>query len=605
VSRTDKLGITCRNCNTRGEVPSKAYAYQCPACKLNYEATRCGKCHRAYLTDEPAWSSSQCPECGSVEKRRNAAESTFGDLEESLTAPPPRSPAPSKRARTGSPSALQMNSTNATPLDRLIGRFRLRSVPLIVSFVYVALGLLYFFRWGSLVEHVPSLWLGPGDLRLTYFASSQVAHGQFGAIYNRNLDFVEFPGMLILLAPLGALGNVFHTTLLEVTKTQSVPVPFSLHYAIPFLNPQQFNVGGQVYVSHPQWVVAVDPYVLLLSCITLFACDALARRFQVSRQRRAVITFVEAVLLWSVTVLYGHPEDAVAIALAVYALIFALDKRFVGAGWLFGAAVAFQPLVLLMVPVLLAMAGRRSGIALGVRSVLPTAVLLSFPLIANFNVTFRELVDQPSFPNLNHATPWTALASRLGGQGLGLTVAAGPVRVLAIPFAIGIGIWVARRRWLGSPELLAFACAVGFALRTYTESVLVAYYLVGALAIGLVVAGRSSRWRFGVASLLAITITILGQLKLAWFPWWMIQVGGLTGFLIVIAKANSAALGAGTVGRTDVRTSSALRTKPASGAAKSNATRGARSSSTKGQPGPNAGKNRSNTAPTTKRSGRR
>ena len=215
-------------------------------------------------------------------------------------------------------------------------------------------------------------------------------------------------------------------------------------------------------------------------------------RLQVSRQRRAVITIVEAVLIWNVTVLYGHPEDAVAIALAIYALISAMDGRFVKAGWMFGAAVAFQPLVLLMVPVLLAMAGRRRGIGLAVRSVLPSAVLLSVPLIANFSVTFRELVDQPSFPNLNHVTPWTALATRLGGHGSSLTVAAGPVRVLAIPLAIGIGIWVVRRRWLERPELLAFACAMALALRSYTESVLVAYYLAGALAIGVVVAGPAT-----------------------------------------------------------------------------------------------------------------
>jgi hypothetical protein len=65
----------------------------------------------------------------------------------------------------------------------------------------------------------------------------------------------------------------------------------------------------------------------------------------------------------------GHPEDAVAIALAVYALIFTLDTRFVGAGWLFGVAVAFQPLVLLMLPVLHAVAGRQRMPGLIIRSV--------------------------------------------------------------------------------------------------------------------------------------------------------------------------------------------------------------------------------------------
>ena len=586
MSRTDKLGFACGNCNARGEVLGNAHTYQCPVCKFNYEATRCGNCHEAYLTDEPAWATSRCPSCEFVEKRRTAAESKFSDLGDALTSPPSRVPAPVKVARTKSTPGTQLRRA---ALDRLISRLQPRTVPIIVSVAYVALGLGYFFRWGSVGEHVPSLWLGPGDLRFTYFASSQVAHGQFGSIYNNNLDFVEFPGILVVLAPLGALSNVFRTTLLEVTKTHSVPVPFSLHYVIPFLNPQEFqHAGGSVYVAQPQWVVAVDPYVLLLSCIALFACDALAERLQVSRQRRVVITVVVALLLWNVTVLYGHPEDAVAIALAIYALISALDGRFVKAGWVFGVAVAFQPLVLLMAPVLIAMAGLRKGIGLGIRSVLPSAVLLSVPLIANFSSTFRELVDQPTFPNINHATPWTGLATRLSGHGSSLTVAAGPVRLIAIPLAIGIGIWVARRGWLERPELLAFACAVALALRSYTESVLVAYYLAAALAIGVVVAARCSRWRFAFAVSLAIAATILAELHLGWFPWWLIQIGALTGVLVVAGQPQAA-------------TAPGSKSAPA----KKTVTRGARSPVTQGRSGSGTDKKKRNAPSAKKRSGRR
>ncbi len=584
------MRFTCANCETQGEVAASANTYQCANCKVNYEATRCGKCHKGYLTDRPAWSASQCPKCGFVEKRRTAAESTFGDFGEAVTALPSPVSAPSKPAGYELTSGLQ---PDGSALDRLIGRFRPRTVPIVVSIAYVAIGLAYFFRWGSVVEHVPSLWLGPGDLRFTFFASTQVAHRQFGAIYNRNLDFVEFPGILILLAPFGAMSSLFHTTLLEVTKTGSVSVPFSLHYVIPFLNPQELHVGGNVYVSHPQWVVAVDPYVLLLSCMPLFACDALAARLQVSPQRRAVITVVVAVLLWNITVLYGHPEDAVAIALAVYALIAALDGRFSRAGWLFGAAVAFQPLVLLMVPVLLAMAGLRKGIGLGIRSVLPSAVLLSVPLIANFSATFRELVEQPTFPNLNHATPWTALASRLGGQGTSLAVAAGPVRLLAIPLTIGLGIWVARRGWLERPELLVFACAVALALRSYTESVLVSYYLAAALTVGVVVAARCSRWLFGMAVSLAVATTIFGELKLGWFPWWTLQMLGLTGLLVVAAQPMP------------VAPATSPRSRPTPPSKRKAATRGAKSAQTQGRSSSGTPKKQGNAPSAPKRSGGR
>ncbi len=314
----------------------------------------------------------------------------------------------------------------------------------------------------------------------------------------------------------------------------------ALHFAasapnIPFLNAEEFHFQGNVYVSHPQWVAAVDPYVLMLSCTALFACDALAERLQVSRQRRVVLSVVEAVLLWNVVVWWGHPEDAVAVAFAVYALIFALDKRFVGAGWLFGAAVVFQPLVLLMLPVLLAMAGRRSGLGMAIRSLLPAAALLLVPLIANFRATLHTLVDQPSSPNFDHATPWTALSPNLGGQGQLLKVAAGPVRIVAVLLAVGLGVWVFKR-WLGRPELLAWACVLALALRSYTESVMTDYYAWAALAVGVVVAGRCSRIRFGVAIVLALATSLLAQWKLGWLPWWSIQIAGLTALLAVCSQ---------------------------------------------------------------------
>ncbi len=117
MSRTDKLGITCGNCKTQGEVLGNAHTYQCPSCKLNYEATRCGKCHEAYLTDEPAWSTSQCPRCGFAEKRRTAAESTFSDFGDALTAPPSRVSAPSKVARTEVDVCAATESGGSRPVD--------------------------------------------------------------------------------------------------------------------------------------------------------------------------------------------------------------------------------------------------------------------------------------------------------------------------------------------------------------------------------------------------------------------------------------------------------------------------------------------------------
>ena len=173
------------------------------------------------------------------------------------------------------------------------------------------------------------------------------------------------------------------------------------------------------------------------------------------------------------------------------------------------------------------------------RSVIPPAVLLAVPLIANFRVTLHELVDQPTFPNADHVTPWTALAPHLSGHGPTLVVAGGPGRVLTILIAITLGIWVARRLARASGTSGLWACFIALALRSYTESVMTPYYPWAALAFGLVVAARCNRWRFGVAVCLAIATTILAQLRIGWIPWWTIQIAGLTALLVVAAHPES------------------------------------------------------------------
>lgn len=421
--------------------------------------------------------------------------------------------------------------------QRVLDRIGRRRWALAASAVYVVVGLVYVFGWGSIAHHTPSQWISPQDLWITYYASSLLAHGHVGAIYRTDVSFVEFPGILVALAPLGALSSSLTTTVLQVTGNQTAPAQgISLRAAnIPFLNAQKFHLAGATYVTHPQWVILVVPYVLVLSCTALFACDALAERLHVTGPRRAALCAAEAVLLWNVTLWWGHPEDAVAVAFALYALVLALDGRYAGAGWLMGAAIAFQPLVLLMLPVLLAMAGLRRGVGLSVRAAVPAFVLLLGPLIANPRATLHALIDQPSSPILNRTTPWTALSPGLGGHGGALDVAAGPIRLIAIALAIGLGFYVARR-WLERPEMIVWACALALALRSYTESVMTDYYAWAAVAVAAVVATRASIQRFSMAVGLAVATTIVAQWHLTWLPWWALQMAGLTGLLVVTSR---------------------------------------------------------------------
>ena len=206
-----------------------------------------------------------------------------------------------------------------------------------------------------------------------------------------------------------------------------------------------------------------------------------------ARGRRVALCVAEAAVLWNVSVVWGHPEDAVAVGLALYALLFALDGRWTGAGWLFGAAMATQPLILLMFPVLLALASRREIVGFVARSILPAVALLVTPLISQFHATTHALLDQPNYPGVDHATPWTALAPVISGKGTRSHRCRRPWTTWSPSLWPAVVGWRARR-WRHDPDLIVWAAAVALALRCLTESVMVDFYVWPTLAVGLVVA---------------------------------------------------------------------------------------------------------------------
>ena len=287
---------------------------------------------------------------------------------------------------------------------------------------------------------------------------------------------------------------------------------------------------------HSELFVVLALYVLVLSCVALLACDALAERLQVPGSRRAVLSVAEAVLLWNVVVIWGHPQDAIAVAFAIYSVIFALDRRFSAAGWLFGLALAFQPLTIVVFPILLGISGRNKALGLALRGVAPAAVLLIGPFVADFHATYRSVVVQPAFPDTryNHKTPWTSLAPSISGRGANTTVGGGPLRVVVLALASGLG-WVVIR-WRNRPEMVVWAVAVALALRCYLEAVMTPYYIWPALAVAAVVAARSTWPRFGIVLVVAIATTILAQTRIGLWPWWIAAVGGMTIVLTVAAR---------------------------------------------------------------------
>ena len=266
--------------------------------------------------------------------------------------------------------------------------------------------------------------------------------------------------------------------------------------------------------------------------MVLFAADAIAEQLGLTRWRRMALTAAEAMALWNVSVQWGHPEDAVAVGLLLYGILALSRSQTARSAWLIGAAVAVQPLVLLALPFLAAVIGPRRLPGYLARAAAPAAVLLAAAAAANWSATITAVTRQPNWLTVDHPTAWTFLAPAVPGGG----VAAGPARVLAIAVACGCAL-VAGRRWRGawqagrwSPQLLTellWWAALGLALRSVFEPVMVAYYLWPPLALVLIPA--AANWLSLITTSVIAGLLTFGS-QVSWrgpWSWWLPMVAGL------------------------------------------------------------------------------
>jgi len=194
--------------------------------------------------------------------------------------------------------------------------------PLLATIGLIAVGMASTTWWGPWLLGKPA-WSLPDDLWATLAAAQRLLHGNLGGLYTPPTRLITFPGAAVILIPLVAVIDAAGVSL-------QVQNAHNLHPAA--------------------WLLA-GPYEIALSAVALFAADALAEHLGADRAKRAALAGASAVALWSVSVRWGHPEDAAAVGLLLYAIL-ALSKARTGrAAWLTGAAVAIQPLVLLALPV--------------------------------------------------------------------------------------------------------------------------------------------------------------------------------------------------------------------------------------------------------------
>lgn len=361
-------------------------------------------------------------------------------------------------------------------------------------------GMAYSLWWPAVVRHHPYYWLVPGDIWGTIRAAHWVDWGGLSFIYSSNTALVTLPGFHILLAPVVALSS--HLNLSEVAPgIPGTPKP-------------------------TEWFL-VGPLLLACAALPVFAGDALARSLGTSTWARRALALGIGAAVWPTLVMWGHGEDVLALGFAVYAVVALLNRRLGACGWLLGAALAMQLYIVALIPLFIAVVGRRKSAALLARAAILPGSLLVAVLIPNFRASMHALADQPNFPTVDHATPWLLLAPKLGHH----AVAAGPGRIIGLLLCVAVGVLGVRHRsdargivWLG---------AVALGLRCLFESVMDPYYVMPVIVLALVVASDLPLIRFAGVVAGGAGLTVLTYFRPDMWVYWSEMTGVMLAMLVL------------------------------------------------------------------------
>ena len=360
-------------------------------------------------------------------------------------------------------------------------------LPVLLTLAVVLSGMAYSIWWPAVVRHQGWYWAQPQDFWATYRDAHLVGWGYLSAVYENATGLVTLPGYPILLAPIAML-----------TSTLGL-----------------VEAAPQVVILKPgAWLIA-GPYALMTAGVALAGFDSLVRRLGISRTRRRLFLVAETVAIWPALAIWGHPEDILAIGLVAFVLAAAIDGAWTRCGWLLGGAIAVQLLAVLVVPVVLAAAGRRRAVPILMRaSVLPGFLLVAV-LVPDFHDAWRALTQQPNYSTINHPTPWMLLSPTMRPH----VVAAGPGRIVGLVVALLCGLLAIK--WKHDPGRLVWLVATALAARCMFEAVIAPYYVMPAVALALVVGVRSSRIHWLLACGAGFIVTVVTHFHADMWVYWL------------------------------------------------------------------------------------
>ena len=240
-------------------------------------------------------------------------------------------------------------------------------------------------------------------------------------------------------------------------------------------------------------------------------------------------------MLANLTIKWGHPEDALAVGLVLYARArgrsWSMAPR-----WLAPRRRPGRPAPRPLGGAGAGDGGSGRGVATAGRSGgpdhPPRGGRARPALLADWHQLSYWLTRQPNYPDFNHYTPWTSLSPSLTYQGY-RAVAGGPGRLYALVSVAVLSVLIVR----GRPRLdrIVLALGVAYLARVAFESVLDSYYVWPVLTVAILLASRKGWPRLVATFAIAVVATWFSNAD--WqgiWPWWSIMMVLL---VVVLAAA--------------------------------------------------------------------
>jgi hypothetical protein len=327
----------------------------------------------------------------------------------------------------------------------------------------------------ALFIYIVALLGGPSilDARESAYGTWAVAHGRAPCVYppGRSVGYLPIGPVYILLSGgIAAITRIGHAV---VFPTAAALGP-SCDKAFPAMNQWSVQAGA---LRPTTWIGCVGWLVLMAGVVAWLRASG---RGRCGWEPATLLLVALLPPVWMCVQSYFHPQDLLALGLALCALACARRGRWVGVGFLIALAVLSQPFSLLVAAPLLLLApvNRRIPYA---AAALGTALVVVVPLGL---LTSGRALRAVTLGTEDGFGPKDTLLGVLHLHGASFVLLE---RVAPVVISLILAWWVSRR--LGpaalQPVVLISVIAVSLGLRLVFEQNLLGYYLM-ALAVLLV-----------------------------------------------------------------------------------------------------------------------